>query len=54
MKTTRPLPLSGIEAKPGNPEVAIPTRFEISADGSEVTEPARLTAVAMLCAPASR
>lgn len=37
MKTT-PLPLSDIEVKPGNPDVAIPPRFEISADGSEVTD----------------
>jgi len=38
MKTTPSLPQSDIQVNPSNPDVAIPTRFDISADSSEVTD----------------
>ena len=38
MKTTTSLPLNDNQAEQGNPDVAIPARFDISEDGSEVTD----------------
>ncbi|MEO6423277.1 MAG: DUF1566 domain-containing protein [Candidatus Nitrotoga sp.] len=38
MKTTTSLPNSDIQAKPSDPDLAMPNRFDISADGSEVTD----------------